>query len=276
MRPPIVGAGASSVPSRFYGGRKMSKVALISDIHANLEALTAVFDDIDRQGDIDAVYCLGDLVGYGPDPAQVVDLVRERCEFTLKGNHDLAIVTMPVRFSTMAASAIRWQRQLLDPAMSSRFGLRERWDFLSGLPEEMVLESNSFVHASPRDKVSEYILPRDVQERPDKLIDILDRVEVRCFVGHTHIPGVFLEGPRFLPLQELGYEYEFVPGEKAIVNVSSVGQPRDWDPRACYAVLTEAGVKWIRVAYDVETTVEKVKATAGLDDRCGLRLLGGR
>ena len=254
----------------------MSKVALVSDIHANLEALTAVFGDIDRQGDIDEIYCLGDLVGYGPDPAAVVDLVRARCEFTLLGNHDLAILTMPVRFSAMAAGAIRWQRSKLDPAMSSSPGLRERWEFLRTLPEEHVDGGNWFVHASPRDRVSEYILPRDARERPDKVNDILERVPVRCFVGHTHIPGVFLPGPRFMPVRELGYEYAFVPGEKAVVNVSSVGQSRDMDPRACYAIVNESGVTWRRVAYDLETTVEKIEAIDGLDDRCGLRLRLGR
>lgn len=254
----------------------MSKVALVSDIHANLEALAAVFDDIDRQGDVDEIYCLGDLVGYGPDPAAVVDMVRARCDVTLLGNHDLAIVTMPVRFSQMAAGAIRWQRQKLDPAMSSAPGLRERWEFLARLPEEKVAGDNCFVHASPRDRVSEYILPRDVRECPEKVTDILSRVRVRCFVGHTHTPGVFLQGPRFLSPGELGHEYEFVAGEKAVVNVSSVGQPRDRDPRACYAILTESGVRWIRVAYDVETTVAKVRAIADLDDRCGLRLREGR
>lgn len=254
----------------------MSKAALVSDIHANLEALTAVLDDIDSQGEVDEIYCLGDLVGYGPDPAAVVDLIRTSCEFTLLGNHDLAMLTMPVRFSAMAASAIRWQRGKLDPAMSSSPGLRERWEFLKKLPEEHIAGDNWFVHASPRDRVSEYILPRDVRERPDKVIDILDRVAVRCFVGHTHIPGVFLAGPRFIPIRELGYEYEFVPGEKAVLNVSSVGQPRDLDPRACYAILTESGVTWRRVAYDFETTVAKIEAIEGLDDRCGHRLRLGR
>ena len=90
------------------------------------------------------------------------------------------------------------------------------------------------------------------------------------------MPGVFLEGPRFLRQRDLGSKYVFGQGEKAVVNVSSVGQPRDRDPRACYAVVTEQDVVWHRVEYDIEAVVEKVEAIKGLSDRCGLRLLEGR
>jgi len=254
----------------------MSKTALVSDIHANLEALQAVLDDIDAQGDVDRLYCLGDLVGYGPDPAAVIDIVRRRAEFILLGNHDQAMVTLPVGFSTVAATAIECQRRDLEPGIFSLPKKRGRWQFLQDLPEEQTIGDNIFVHASPRDKIYEYILPGDVTRQPRKFEDIFAVVQARCFVGHTHMPGVFLEGPRFLKLEDVKYEYEFKRDEKAILNVSSVGQPRDRDPRACYAVLSENGVKWRRVEYDIEKTVDKIKQNPCLHDKCGLRLREGR
>jgi len=254
----------------------MGDVAIISDIHANLEALDAVLADIDARPEIDAIYCLGDLVGYGPDPARVIDRVRKRTDFILMGNHDQAVTTQPLGFSQMAAAAVRWHRQELEPGLLAGPGTRARWAFIQALPQQRRVHLDLFVHASPRDRLTEYILPGEITRNPGKIDEILALVDSHCFVGHTHMPGVFLAGPRFLSPAEMDHEYVFKPGEKAVINVSSVGQPRDRDPRACYATLTEAGVTWHRVEYDVEITVAKIKSIPQLDDRCGLRLLEGK
>ena len=124
-------------------------------------------------------------------------------------------------------------------------------------------------------KINEYIFPDDIYTNPGKFVSIFERFEKLCFVGHTHVPGVFLEGPDFYSPDELDSKYEFTD-EKAIVNVGSVGQPRDRDPRTSFVVVTDTHVEFVRLPYDVETTVKKVEQVEELDDFLGSRLLDGR
>ena len=136
--------------------------AFISDIHGNLPALEAVLAEIDRLG-IERVDCLGDVVGYGPDPEACIDLVRERCSFTLMGNHDRALLDGPAGFNPIAAEAIRCSREFLAPRCLTA-GDRgcERWRFVEALPDELREDDWLFVHASPRDHLGEYLLESDV------------------------------------------------------------------------------------------------------------------
>lgn len=261
----------------------MSKYAIISDIHANLEALQAVLSHIDRQGDVEKIYCLGDVVGYGPDPTQVIDIVMDRCEWTLMGNHDFAILNAPVGFNFIAAGAIKCQRLVLDPdeeapeaGLYSKPRRETRWQWLQNLPESKIVGESLFVHASPRDPIVEYILPTDTEEKPEKMAEIFSKMPERCYIGHTHLPGVFTDEPAAYPPIAFGSEWRFQPGGKVIVNVGSVGQPRDQDPRACYVTVTDASVQWHRVEYDIEAVVRKCVNNPGLDDRCGLRLRLGK
>lgn len=254
----------------------MPKIAIISDIHANLEAIQAVMAHIDSQKDVDKIYCLGDVCGYGPDPEGVVDIITDRCEWTLMGNHDHALLHAPIGFNPVAAGAIHCQRTSMEPGTWSFPSKKFRWNFLQNLPEEKIEGDNHFVHASPRDKIFEYVLPEDAQYNPGKLEAIFDQVGCRCFVGHTHRPGIHTVEPKWYSDKDLGMEYEWKDGEKLIVNVSSVGQPRDRDPRACYATITDQGIAWHRVEYDVQTTLRKVQENECLDNLCGERLLAGR
>ena len=132
----------------------MDKIALISDIHANLEALEAVLAHIDAQGDVEKIFCLGDVVGYGPDPAAVIDLIENRCEWSLMGNHDFAMLHSPEGFNHIAADAIHCQRRELDPhgeeSQSGIFAMPEkkrRWKFLQNLLELVEHDWELFVHA---------------------------------------------------------------------------------------------------------------------------------
>lgn len=252
------------------------KIAIISDLHANLEALEACIQDIDGLGDVDAIYCLGDIVGYGPEPTPVIDIVDERCEFCLLGNHDHALLNMPLGFNRIAAKAIECQRSALEPGIFSSDIEKHRWEYLQNLEEERIIDGDVFVHASPRDKIFEYILPTDPVRNPEKLVEVFKHIERRCYVGHTHLPGIMTEEPNFYTPEELDHSYTFQPDEKLVINVSSVGQPRDRDPRACYATITDTEVAWRRVEYDVQKTVEKVKKDPCLDDYCGLRLVEGK
>lgn len=252
------------------------KIAIISDIHANLEALTAVLAHIDAQGDIEAIYCLGDVVGYGPDPEAVTDLIESRCAFTLLGNHDHALLHAPIGFNRVAAGAIYCQRKMMEPGLLSNPNKVRRWEFLRNLPEEKRIDGDLFVHASPRDKIFEYILPEDCLYNPEKVEGAFDMIERRCFIGHTHRPGIFVEGPNFIVPSENEMDFTFSDHEKLIINVSSVGQPRDRDPRACYATVEGNRLRFHRVPYDFETTIRKVQAIEGLDPICGLRLREGK
>ena len=248
-------------------------IAIVSDIHSNLEALTAVLEEIDRRG-IEDILCLGDVVGYGPNPMECLDLVRKRCRVALMGNHDFAVLYEPYNFNSGAEQACFWTRAQFeaDPDPVRR---ADRWRHLAGAPVRFKQDQLTAVHASPRRPINEYIFPDDIYTNPGKFVAIFERFEHYCFVGHTHVPGVFLEGPDFFRPDEVNGRFELTD-EKAIINVGSVGQPRDRDPRASFVVVGEGLVEFVRVAYDVETTVRKVEAIDELDNFLGARLKDGR
>ncbi len=257
----------------------MEPIAVISDIHGNLEALTAVLADIDTRG-IKTVLCLGDVLGYGPQPKECLDLVLSRCKITMMGNHDFAVMFQPNNFNAAAESAAYWTRQQLEEESDKEVRDR-RWGFLGTLPVKVVLPADQcplgptvLTHGSPRRPVNEYVFPDDIYNNPNKLQGLFDRIENVCLVGHTHMPGVFLPSPDFYTPDELGGTYKL--DGKALINVGSVGQPRDRDTRAGYAVLEKNLVRFIRLTYEVETTVAKVHAIRELDDYLGNRLREGR
>jgi len=248
-------------------------LAIVSDIHGNLEAFTTVLAEIERRGVTDII-CLGDVVGYGPNPMECLDLVRTRCRASLMGNHDFAVFYEPFNFNSGAEQACYWTRAQFenDPDVARR---AERWKHLGNLPVRIKTGEYVAVHASPRRPINEYIFPDDIYTNPTKFVSIFERFERLCFVGHTHVPGVFLEGPDFYSPDELDYRFELTD-EKAIINVGSVGQPRDRDPRSSFVILTDTAVEFVRLPYDVETTVRKVEAIDELDNFLGTRLLDGR
>ncbi len=255
--------------------------AIISDVHGNLEALQAVLADIDSRG-IKRIICLGDIIGYGPNPIECVDLVRTRCEWALMGNHDFGVLYEPTNFNAGAESAAFWTRDRLDAEADDNLR-RERYEFLGRLRVRVVetcpdgRTSLLAVHGSPRRPINEYIFPDDVTNAPDKLSTIFERVPRVCVVGHTHVPGVFTDEPDFYPPGELtDSTYLFTESEKAIINVGSVGQPRDMDPRSSYVLLNERGVTFVRVPYDVEAIAAKIRAVPQLPEWLADRLFEGR
>ncbi len=247
-------------------------VAIISDVHGNLEALTVVMDEI-RRRNIKHICCLGDVIGYGPNPMECLDTVIENCEFTIMGNHDFAIFYEPFNFNAAAESAAYWTRQQFesDPDRERR---NRRWRYLGGMPTRMMHPQFMAVHGSPRRPINEYIFPDDIYSASQKLSLIFDRVSHLCFVGHTHVPGVFVPQPDFYSPDDLNNRYD-ITVEKAVINVGSVGQPRDHDPRSSFAILHSDHVEFIRLAYDIPTTVEKVRSIEALDNFLGQRLLEG-
>ena len=248
----------------------MSKRAIISDIHGNIEALTAVLEDIKAQ-DVDEIFCLGDVVGYGPNPRECIDECRN-FQLVLLGNHDNGALFDPDGFSSGAERAIFWTRKQLED--TSFQGAEQRWDFLAKLPRTHRVDDYLFVHGSPRSPLNEYVFPEDVYNQR-KIERIFGFIHQYCFQGHTHVPGVFTENCRFYSPTEIGNEFE-LNEQKVMVNVGSVGQPRDGDPRSSYVTVDGNQLTFHRVEYDPTPTREKIYAIDSLDNFLGDRLLEGR
>ncbi len=249
-------------------------IALISDIHSNLEALTAVLRDTVARG-VSEIYCLGDIVGYGPDPEPVIDLVRERCSVVLRGNHDDAVFAGAEDFNPIARQALETNREMIRPGIFKPAAKRARWNFLRDLVTTKLRGDILFVHGSPRDPVREYVMKTDVVFSPQKMEEIFRLLPRLGMFGHTHQPGVFIEGVGHRTPEELDGRYDFGK-EKAYVNIGSVGQPRDGNTAACYALLHPDYVEWSRVEYDIAAVQAKIRRTKGIDDLCAERLALGR
>lgn len=251
------------------------KRAIISDIHGNFEALTAA---LGRIGDlnVDEIICLGDIIGYGPDPIKCLDSVIENCQMTILGNHDQAAIFDPEGFNPVAMKAIFWTREQLEGDHGDFAQADRRWDFLGELPRRHDEGEFLFVHGSPRDPTNEYVFPETVYEK-DLLSLLMSRFEKVCFQGHTHIPGMFTESGSFVSPEERNHLFQ-LNGEKCMINVGSVGQPRDGNPKLCFVVLddSEKVVEYHRVEYDWEKTRQKIYAIEKLDNMLGDRLLTGR
>ena len=251
--------------------------AIISDIHSNLEALQAVLADIKALG-IKEVYCLGDVVGYGPNPRECVDLVMD-CKLVLLGNHDQGAMFDPDGFNQSAEKAIFWTRAQLESSAEPRPQREKRWEFLAERPRSQRENGYLYVHGSARNPLNEYVFPEDIYNQR-KMERIFALVERYCFQGHTHVPGIFTEQLpddlyQFHSPDEIDYIYR-LDGRKTLCNVGSVGQPRDGDWRACYVLLDGDTIRFRRVEYDIETTIKKIHDIPDLDNFLGDRLRDGR
>ncbi len=242
------------------------RVALLSDIHSNLEALSAVLDAAGGREAIDEVWCLGDVVGYGPDPTACLDVLLGMEHVMVIGNHDLAAIgkLSLAEFNPYAAAACRWTARQLSA---------DHREALAALPERVERGPFTLVHGSPRNPAWEYVTSVRAARA------CLEDVETPCcLVGHTHLPMVFrltddgMTGEWARPGQVVS-----LAGERLVLNPGGVGQPRDGDPRACYAIYDtdESTVEFRRVAYDVATTQRKMRQ-AGLPEYLADRLAFGR
>jgi diadenosine tetraphosphatase ApaH/serine/threonine PP2A family protein phosphatase len=251
--------------------------AILSDIHGNLEALHAVLSDVARYP-VETVYCLGDIVGDGPNSRECLDQVARTCVVTLLGNHDQRALFDPDDFGQPTERWVFWMREQLEAPIPDRAAAVRRREFLLGLPREHREGNELYVHGSPRNPLREYVFPEDIHN-PRKLERLFALVERCCFHGHTHLPGVFKEQAPgtwgFLSPEESDYVHVLGTG-KALVNVGSVGQPRDGDWRACYVLFDGNVVRFRRIEYDIEKTIRKIHDTDGLENWLGDRLRDGR
>jgi diadenosine tetraphosphatase ApaH/serine/threonine PP2A family protein phosphatase len=232
-------------------------IAVISDIHGNLEALEAVLADVDRFP-VKQLYCLGDIVGYGPNPSECVDLVSSRCRISVLGDFESMLWDrLPEDSSQGQQSAVEWTRRQLNTMPAAGSTSDSRWEFLWSLRPSFVEGSFLFVHGSPRQPTFEYVFPEDIYNRR-KMELLFECFESYCIVGHTHLPGVFPSVDEFVRPEDCSLEFRLTR-PKALINVGSVGQPRDGDARACYVLLNEDRVVFRRVDYDVDTTMRKLR-----------------
>lgn len=252
--------------------------AVISDIHANLAAFKAVLAVIEAQ-DVTEIVCLGDVVGYGAEPRECLALAQERCTRILMGNHDAGVLRPPAGFNPHAYQALVWTRRELRRGWLFSAPVRRGLKMLKRARLSLVEGDFMFVHGSPRDPVNEYVEAADTvgwELGPNpKLQDIFSRFSRYCFVGHTHVPGVIAADYRFYPPAAFDQRWP-LDGRKAIINVGSVGQPRDNDPNASMVVVHEDYVQFYRVPYAVEATVNKIQVVSALHNSLAERLREGR
>jgi predicted phosphodiesterase len=252
----------------------VTRTAILSDIHGNLSALEAVLEDVAGQK-VDQIVCLGDVIGYGPEPCACLDLVME-FEFCVLGNHDSSALFDPEGFNEAAEQAIFWTRSQLECGRDGPEASRKRMKFLCELPRMKREGSDLFVHGSPRGPTNEYVFPEDTQNSK-KMEKLFSMVPHLCFQGHTHVPGVFTTDLRFIRPAETGAGYAVADqSQRLMINVGSVGQPRDGDPRSCYVVMDGECVEFRRVQYDIDRTIAAIEAEPDLDDFLGYRLREGR
>lgn len=240
------------------------RILVISDIHANLDALQAVIKDA---GAVDAVWCLGDLVGYGPDPNECVEFIRKLPNICcIMGNHDAGVLNHinVDSFNPEARYALVWTQKRLT---------QENLGYLANLRDRIVCQDVTLTHGSPRQPVWEYVL--NIQTATQNF----DFFETPfCFIGHTHLPVIY----SYIDRQHLAGLLIPEPGKssvlsgRAIINPGSVGQPRDRDPRAAYAIFNPEEKIWNfrRVAYNIKAVQQRM-LSAGLPDRHITRLSAG-
>ena len=255
----------------------MEPLAIISDVHANVEALEAVIRDIRGQG-IQRIACLGDLMGYGPDPDKVVDIVRETCQIVIAGNHDWGVLKRPIPFNPQAQEMVNYHQCVMTPKFYHFLGKRRlRWRYLEGLQTLRQEENLLFVHGSVRNHVMEYVFPdRTKHFSGAQIRDICKRTPWILFCGHTHLACVIRDDLLCGYPNEKASDIPIVKDHKYIINPGSVGQPRDGDNRAGYCIFLGDRIRFRRIKYDVDRTCKKMMEIDGVGRQVAARLMRGQ
>jgi predicted phosphodiesterase len=242
------------------------RYAIIADIHANLAAFEAVLGDIEQQGGVAEIWCLGDIVGYGPDPHRCIELLRRYKHVCVAGNHDWAAIgkVSTSYFNPLAATACQWTAQQLSP---------KDIKYLGNLPLTLEKESFTLVHGSPIEPIWEYVISTTIAA---KNFDFFN--SPFCLVGHSHVPAIFKDEGGSCLSNPFSPGIGLVLGEnRMIINPGGVGQPRDGDARASYAIYDSEGrvIRLYRIPYDIGATQDKMMQ-AGLPIQLITRLKAGR
>jgi diadenosine tetraphosphatase ApaH/serine/threonine PP2A family protein phosphatase len=266
--------------------------AIISDLHSNAPALETALADARERG-ARRVVCLGDVIGYGSRPRECLETVMRLCTdeprpangewpaglaggLCLLGNHEEALLGSAEDFNPRARAALEWTREELnreaDPARRAAV-----WDWLGALAPAASDGVASFAHGSPRDPVREYLLPRDIKDQA-KMRANFDALQCGvCFVGHSHVPAVYAEDGRLHRPQGTEESLDLAAAAtRVIINVGSVGQPRDGDPRLSYVLFDGLRVTFVRLDYDVAGAMQDIRRIRELPDYLAERLAVGR
>lgn len=244
-------------------------LAVLSDIHANLEALLACLQRIDELK-AERIVCLGDLVGYGPNPRQVVEITKNRCASVILGNHDEALIKKPVNFNRIPSDAIYWTKKQFEDEEGKKF-LDYLWSLHPVWRAGEIILSHGILHNN-----MSYV------EEPEDVLFIFESMtldEKICFAGHSHLPSAWYiqDGNLYIHDAVDKEPLDLKAAKKTWVNVGSVGQPRDRDPRACFATwdTVERVLRFHRVQYDIEKTANQIRKIAELDNFLADRLSQG-
>lgn len=227
------------------------RIAFISDVHANLEALETVLKHIDDNGKVDAIYFLGDAVGYGPDPDACISLIQSVADVSVAGNHDHGLlgITDITAFNPLAAEALQWSE---DKISEQNLEVLKSWQLTNYLADESIF----MVHASP-DVPEKWQYVISVRNMEMAFKSFTGRI---CLVGHSHIPFVteLNKAGQMIPYGKGPGRVQFADAARYVVNAGSVGQPRDQDPRAGYIIIDDEGIEVVRVEYDFEATARRM------------------
>ena len=250
-------------------------VAIVADIHANIEALTTVLDHAAGKG-ITRIVCLGDIIGYGPNPRECLQALF-KSEVAIMGNHEEAVMFYGEDFNPKAKESIEWTKDQLNSPDAPREENYDLWNFLGTMQQVVEDGDVMYTHGSPRIPTRDYVTPADARNR-EKMQAIFDLMKRVCFIGHSHIPHIYSSDMKHaspdavngaIDLRKLG-------DRKVLINVGSVGQPRDGDTRTSYVTFDGNVVRFYRLEYDYKKTAEKIYAIDKIPKFLGDRLLVGR
>lgn len=271
--------------------------AIISDLHANIPALDVALGDARARG-AERFVCLGDVIGYGASPRECLDIVMELCVpgahdrnalngsqparglvdgLCLLGNHEHALLHSAEDFNPKARAALEWTREEIQRSPDSA-RCEAYWDFLGGLEPSAQDEVAMYAHGSPRDPVREYLLPRDIHNTRKMAANFSCMGRDICFVGHSHVPAIYYQNGNFYQPKgtEGPYDLGRLDRNRAIVNVGSVGQPRDGDRRLSYVMFTGRELSFVRLEYDIESAAQQIRSVPALPEFLAERLALGR
>jgi predicted phosphodiesterase len=250
-------------------------VAIVGDIHSNLEALTRCLEHMASRG-VERIVCLGDIIGYGPNPRECLQLLF-RSEVAIMGNHEEAVMFYGEDFNPKARASLEWTKDQLNSPDFERTENYDLWNFLGTMEQIVEDDDVMYTHGSPRVPTREYVVPQDARNR-EKMQGIFEKIQRVCFIGHSHVPHIYSSDQKHASPESVGGAIDLrkLGDRKVLINVGSVGQPRDGDRRLSYVTFDGSIVRFFRLEYDVNTTVEKIYAVEQLPNFLADRLLVGR
>ncbi|BBM87346.1 metallophosphoesterase family protein [Candidatus Uabimicrobium amorphum] len=230
-------------------------IAIIASIHGNLQALQAVIEDIDKRN-IKTIYCLGDMVGYGPNPRECIEIVRDRCEFCLRGDFEENIMRQSLSSTPgVLEITIEWIRNQLYSESYPETQNNELWDVIANAKQKVYRDRCLYAHnASPNNG---YAVPLSFIQLKYTMSHFSNYNVFFC--GGSHVPGVFTEEYQYHYAADINNLFYLSPTSKQIIDVGSVGKPQDRNNHACYAILNDQTLQWIRVEYDINKTIEEIE-----------------